>query len=380
MQKKFSPLSFLAAVGAGGISIIPFAFLNYTVPHAKGLIKLADLTAGTWSVWQEILFYGLEVVMLVFAFLHVLLLISLFHRFFHFLGSSDYTELMENPLKNNSILTPFIALAMTMNVLIGPVRFFVPTLSQNLQLLMLPALLVWLVLLLAFFRLEIKTLKSLFLKSVDLTKVGFGWLLDVFALSMLAVTGSGIAALAKSPAIAHTAAFFSLMGASMAIFFLVIKVVLVFQKHFAEKSLPEKQFLPSFLNLVPAVTLLTITFFRLGHYLEAQFSFHIDWYFTLLVTGAFAFETWYLIFGLALLKDYFLQHHFEREHYPAQWALICPFVAYGVLGSFVYSVFVPSPILIAVILLSLVVSILLFADLLIRHLRCGRGSISCMDL
>jgi hypothetical protein len=129
------------------------------------------------------------------------------------------------------------------------------------------------------------------------------------------------------------------------------------------------------------MTLLTITFFRLGHYLETQHSFHLDWYFTLLVTAAFAFETWYLIFGIALLKDYFIKQHFEKDFYPTQWALICPFVAYGVLGSFVYSVFVQSPIFIALILLAMIVSIVFFTDLLIRHYFCHHrdhsGKFSC---
>jgi hypothetical protein len=260
----------------------------------------------------------------------------------------------------------------------------VPALSQNLQAMMIPALAVWLILLFAFLRLEMRVLKSAFVKPVHLAQVGFGWLLDVFALSMLAVTGSGIAALAKVPTTAHIAAFFSLMAATMALFLFGIKIVLVFQKYFADSALPEKQFLPSFLNIVPAATLLSITFFRIGHYLENQHGQHLDWYFTLLITAAFAFETWYLIFGLYLLKDYFKKQHFEREFLPTQWALICPFVAYGVLGSFVYSVFVPSPILMVIILISLATSILLFIDLLVRHLKCHHSNkdngMSCAEI
>jgi len=36
-MKKFSPNMFLMALGAGGIAVSGFAFLNYTVTIAKGL-------------------------------------------------------------------------------------------------------------------------------------------------------------------------------------------------------------------------------------------------------------------------------------------------------------------------------------------------------
>jgi hypothetical protein len=35
MKKTFDPLVFLSALGAGGIAIMPFAFMNYTVPHGN---------------------------------------------------------------------------------------------------------------------------------------------------------------------------------------------------------------------------------------------------------------------------------------------------------------------------------------------------------
>ncbi len=371
MNRKFSPLSFLAAIGAGGISIVPFAFFNYTVPHPKGLVNVSDILLGQANFWQKTIFTSLETVMIVFAFLHIILMIALFSKYIPFLKSSEYLELNNNPLKNNSLLTPFIALAMSMNVLIGPIRFFVPALYENLQSLMLPAIIVWVILVGAFLSVQLHVLKSLFTQKVDLSKIGFGWLLDVFALAMLAVTGSGIAALSKNASIAHLATFISLMLATMAIFFLVIKIIPIFQKYFSDETLPEKPFLPAFLNIVPAITLLAITFFRLGHYLENNHGFHIDWFFTIVITTAFAFETWYLIFGISLLKNYFQKQHFEKEFYITQWSLICPFVAYGVLGSFVYSVFVPTPLLQIIVGISLASSVFLFAHLLYRYFYCA---------
>ena len=71
-----------------------------------------------------------------------------------------------------------------------------------------------------------------------------------------------------------------------------------------------------------------------------------------------------------MLKDYFKKHFFRKEFYVSQWGLICPVVAYAVLGSFVYKVFVQSPILYLTILVTATMSVLLFFMLLVKHGKC----------
>jgi tellurite resistance protein TehA-like permease len=379
MKKRFSPLSFLAAVGAGGISVIPFAFLNYTLEHPKGLIKISDISSSNYDLLNKLLFFSLESVMILFSIIHFVFLFYLIYELVLFIKSDEFDSFMNNPLKNFAILTPFIALVMSMNVIIGPVRFFIPLISDNLQSFMLPALIFWLGIFLSFFVFEMKVIKSNFASPIDLKKIGFGWLIDVFALSMIAVTGSGIAALSTSSSIASVAAFFSLMAALMALFFLFIKIVLVFQRHYSDTSLPEKQFLPGFLNVVPTITLLSITFFRLAHYFSHHSGLDAGWFYTIVITSGFAFETWYLVFGLYLLVHYFKNYHFEKDHFASQWALVCPFVAYAVISAFTYSFFVPSIIFKTISIISMILAIIVFFDLLIKFLFCKKGKYSCEE-
>jgi len=89
------------------------------------------------------------------------------------------------------------------------------------------------------------------------------------------------------------------------------------------------------------------------------------------MTIAFAIEVWYLLFGLSMLKDYFKKHFFKKEFYVTQWGLVCPVVAFAVLGSFVYNVFIPSPLIYGTVLMSLFVAIVLFFLLLARQLKCS---------
>ncbi len=372
-MKKFSPLSFLASLGAGGIAIIPFAYLQYTFPHGKGLVKIADIAHATQPFWNNVFFYSLEAVMVVFTIIHLALSVIFFVKLYDFMKSEGYAEFINNPLVNAAILTPFISIVMTMNVFIGPVRFLVPQMADNLQLLMLPAFVVWVLLFILLMRMEIKLLKTAFEQTYDIQKITFGWLLHPFALGMLTVTGTGFAALAQDPTIAHAAAFLSFVSGSMGLFLLIVKLISVFQKHFAsQEGLGAKQFLPSFLIVVPNVTLYAISAFRIGHYLEKHHAMHLDSYFLLIVTVAFAFETWYMLFGMSLLKDYFKRHYFKKEFYVTQWGLICPFVAYAVLGSFVISVFVPSIVFHILAIAFLLIAVVFYLDLFLRYLKCQK--------
>lgn len=373
-MKKFSPLAFLASLGAGGIAIIPFAYLQYTFPHGKGLVKIADIAHATQPFWNNVFFYSLEAVMVVFTLIHLVLSAVFFVKLYQFVRDEGYRGFIENPLTNAGILAPFISIVMTMNVFIGPVRFLIPQMADNLQALMLPAFIAWVAIFILLMRMEIKLLKTAFVQTYDIQKISFGWLLHPFALGMLTVTGTGFAALAQSAEIAHAAAFLSFVSGSMGIFLLIVKLVSVFQKHFAsQEGLGAKQFLPSFLIVVPNVTLYAIAAFRIGHYLEKHHAMHLDYYFLLVITVAFAFETWYLLFGISLLKDYFKQHYFKNEYYVTQWGLICPFVAYAVLGSFVFSVFVPSIIFHILVIGFLVIAVVFYLDLLFRFLKCQKA-------
>ena len=63
MKKNFNPLLFLSALGAGGIAIMPFAFMNYAVPHPKGLIALEHVLPllQTNMAWLYYFFFAVMI-------------------------------------------------------------------------------------------------------------------------------------------------------------------------------------------------------------------------------------------------------------------------------------------------------------------------------
>jgi len=381
VREKFTPLLFLASLGAGGLSVSFFAILNYTVEHGKGLIKISQIHSGDYSVLLTATYYLMEAGMVLFAILHIVLSVILFVELFKWIGTESYKKVEQNPLTNSSLVTPFISAAMTMNVMLSVVRYFVPAISDNLQSYMLAGLVGFAGLWFFLLKLETKLLKISFVNGYDVNKINFGWLLRPFALAMVTVTGAGIAALAQDSSIAHASAFMVMVSGSLGFFLLMVKLMALFKSHFAGEGLADKQFLPSYLIVVPNITLYALIAFRMGHYLEKQFDAHLVSYFMVVPTLAFAFEVWYMVFGLSLLKEYFAKY-FKSEFHVSQWGFVCPLVAFTVLGTFVYAEFVSSIILFWILVAISIITAVLIIIFLIRQLRCfgfiKPGKIDCI--
>ena len=371
-KKEFYPLQFLSAVGAGGISIIPFAFLQYTYYSGPGLISFNGIQFDGLSPFQSVLFPLLMGIMLLFGTVHLILSAQLFTRLFRWMRSPAYYQLKEDSLHNTTLVTPFISIGMTFNVFIAVVRFFVPLFHNHFQLLMAPALTLWSILWAAIIVKETGMLMSLFSRNFSLDKINFSWLLHPFALAMTTVTGTGLAAMANSPVISGIAAFLSFLSGSQTVFLFGLFFYHALKNQFNSESLPAPKGMPALLSPVPITTLLSISGFRLVHYFEKQFEFHMHWLAVLIVLGGFVFEFWYLGFGLSVMKEYFSRELNTGKFYTETWSLICPFVAFAVLGTFLYKIFIPNTGLYSLILLSAAVSVFLYAVIITRQILCKK--------
>jgi len=362
---------FLASLWAGWISIMPFALMQYSLPHWSGLISISDLFSMGFNTGQWIYYGILLVIMLGFGIVHLVLTVIFLKQLFPRLKTENAKEYIANPIKNAWILTPLLSLAMTMNFLIWTVRFFIPWFANHLQDVMLPALIFRLILAWFTLFLEINLLKKSFVKWFDVDKINFGWLLHPFTIGMVAVVGSGIAALAKNPQIANVAAFFTFTLAWMWFFLFIVKLITLFKKHFASKEwLGDKQFMPSFLIVIPNLTLYGIIAFRLIHYMGIQLWAHVEWLSFTIIIWFFTFSSRYMLFGLKLMKQYFEEHFFKKDYYVTLRGLICPFVAYAVLGSFAYKQFFNSSAIYALIVLFMILAVSTYIFIWIRQLKC----------
>lgn len=159
-----------------------FNFLQFAIPHGKGLIKLSDIQWTRLSIGEITLFLPLTLLMLAFTLLNLVLILSYLKSLGQWMADKEeYNNFIGNPSTNIGIFVPIASLSMTANVIWGPLAFFVPQLSSYLQSIMGPALIFFAFLWIMLFKLEFQVLKILLTKPYDVTKMNFVWLLDVFA-------------------------------------------------------------------------------------------------------------------------------------------------------------------------------------------------------
>jgi hypothetical protein len=60
----------------------------------------------------------------------------------------------------------------------------------------------------------------------------------------------------------------SLVAGTMGMFLLSVKLFSIFKKHFDSEGALHDQFMPTYIIVIPIITVFAISFFRLGHYAE----------------------------------------------------------------------------------------------------------------
>lgn len=365
--KKFEPTLFLIPLGAGGLAITLWAFLMFTLNHGSVLITHSQIEDIAQNSIQLVLYTSVEVIATIMAIIHIITLIILLIQFLNWRKTKEYINYIKNPQVNSSIMTIFLTIDMFFNVVFAIGNHFFFTKYGIFQTVMAPALITWTLLYFITMMFSIRILKTMFTNNFDIDKMHFGFLIHPFALSMLAVTGFGIAAFSESFIISSIAFFLALAPWSVSILLLIVKIVTMFQHHF-KNNLPDRNFLPSTLIVMPIVMLIFMSLFRMGHYLHNQLHIEVNPSYYIFVTMIpFVFLLWYGIFSLTLIKDYFKNF---KEFNVTQWAFICPIAATSVIGYFANKFWlgIYTPLSFTILIFSLV-GVVLYFNLLIKQIK-----------
>lgn len=367
---KFNPLLFQASLAAGGVALMPFNYLQFAVPHSKGLIKWADISWNALTGVQSVLYIPLVAIMLIFIIIHFVLTIIFLKGLISWLKNrEEYNVFMSDPLKNVGIFAPISSLAMTANVFWGPVGFFVPQVSANLQALMLTSLIFFALLWVALISLELKVLKTWISGSVDIKKFNFTWLLDVFSFALVNLMGTGIAAISTNYKIASIAAFGSLFTLSIGFFLLVSKLIYLLYLQIKSDKLPDKPVLPAYFIIIPVTCLFGISFYRIAMYLQNYFSIDIKGISFFIINFSYVITIAWGVFSLYLLSDYFKKDFAKSDFSPPQWALVCALVGSQVLGVYVHGFYFKEPLLAFINYISIISAVLIYFFIFIKFQR-----------
>ena len=338
LREKFSPTCFLAALGAGGLSVSFFMYLMFLVPHPKTPLATFDyvypaLLKGDWLSFVV----GFSLVfILVFAFFHFKLLIFNSKQFLMYKKSENYEKLLGSNAEITLMAIP-LTFAMTINVFFVLGAVFVPGLWDIVEYLFPFALIGFLVV--GFYALKI--FFNFFARVIINGNFNFeqnnnlSQMISIFALSMVAVGFAAPAAMSHNLTVNAIGFFGAIFFASIALLLIFIKLTMGIKNMFQSGISVEAA--PSLWIIIPILTLLGITFVRLSFGLDHNFNTPLNKSSLFLLTSfVLSLQIIFGVLGYIVMKKlgYFEKYIHSEEKSAVSFALICPGVAFMVFGMF----------------------------------------------
>ena len=338
-MKKYTPLYFLGALGAGGLAVSFFMYLQFLIKHETPMVTFNHIFAAfkNGSLLAKILIILAILGILVFAFLHIKLLVWNIKRYLKFKKSKEYKEIV-NTSREVSLMAVPLTLAMSINVgfVLGAV--LVPNLWNYVEYLFPFALIAFLIV--GYYGLKI--FFDYFAPMLSEGKFDFtennslSQMIAVFAFSMIGVGLAAPAAMSHNKIVATIALFFSLFFLSIAGLLMLIKLILGF-KSMLEKGV-NKDASASLWIVIPILTLFGISMFRQSHGI-AHHLVHQNYTssgFFILASIIISLQIFFGILGYMIMKkfNYFKDYVYGDKKSPGSLALICPGVAFFVFGFF----------------------------------------------
>lgn len=338
LKEQYSPLYFLAALGAGGLSVSFFMYLMFLIPHKGVPLTTFDFAypALLRGDWLSFVTAFCTIFIIGFAFLHFKLLFWNIKQYKAFKLTEAFQSL-KNSNSEVTLITLPLTFAMTINVCFVLGALFVPGLWSVVEYLFPFALIGFAVV--GFFSIKIflEYFNRLLVNgNFDFSKNNnFSQMISVFAFTMIGVGFAAPGAMSHHIEINAIGLFGAIFFSAIAILLLIIKLILGFKGMFRHGISPESS--PSLWIIIPILTLLGITFIRI--------SFGLDHHFDQILAKSSLFTltstivSLQFIFGLMGYKvmksiGYFEEFVEGDKKSSVSFSLICPGVAFMVFGIF----------------------------------------------
>lgn len=335
----YSPLYFLASLGAGGLSVTFFMWLMHWIPHPGRTVPVFEDIAAAFaagSVLTQAMIVLAMAAIAFFAFLNIRSLIWNLGRYTAWRKTEAHAKFAKTNAQSQIMALP-LALGMTVNAgfILGLV--FVPGLWNVIEYLFPLAIIAFLAIGVFAFRLYAEFLGRV------LTEGGFnmaannnfGQMLPAFAFAMI---GVGLAAPAALSSVQVTAG----IGLVLSGFFLItaltiVAVALVLGVRSMLENGVGAETAPTLMILIPITTILGILLLRQEHGLGVHFAAHAEAAGSMMMlTQMIAFQVLIGIFGLFVLAKLGYAKRFltGSENSAGAYALVCPGVGFAVLMQF----------------------------------------------
>lgn len=336
---SYSPLYFLASLGAGGLAVTFFMWLMFWVPHPGQPVPVFEDIVGAFAVGGLAMKAMIAVAMAgiaTFAAIAIRSLVWNLRAFSAWKTSEAFGKFTRTNAQSQLMALP-LALAMIVNVgfILGLV--FVPGLWSVVEYLFPLAMIAFLAIAVLAFR-----IMGGFVGRV-LTEGGFncaannnfGQILPAFAFGMVGVGLAAPSALSTTPAIAGVSLVLSTFFLVAAVLIAVVAMILGIRAMMENGANPETA--PTLMIIVPLVTVLGILMLRQSHGLGEHFGQMTSAGEDLsLLTKFVSVQVLFGLFGLLILarQGYAKRFIFGSENSPGSYALVCPGVGFAVMLHF----------------------------------------------
>ena len=339
-DQSYSPLYFLASLGAGGLAVTFFMYLMFWVPHPGRPVPvfedlMAVLASGSTPLKAAVVIAMVGIA--IFVFLNVKMLIWNFAALSRFKTTPAYEKLRQTNGETTLLAAP-LATAMTINggFIVGLV--FVPQLWSLVEYLFPAAMVAFVLVGIWAFRLIGHFLGRVLAEggAFDMTAHNsFAQLLPAFALSMVAVGLSAPAAMSGNTIVVGIGLLLSTFFGVTAMLYAAYASVTAFSSMLMHGTAREAG--PTLLVMVPLLTVLGIMMMRQDHGLHTAFEVHGAPAETLiLLARILTIQIVFLLLGLLVMarQKYFSDFVFGDKLSPGSYALVCPGVALSVMLHF----------------------------------------------
>lgn len=339
MRERYSPLYFLASLGAGGLTVTFFMFLMFWVPHPGQPVPIFEDIAKAFATGGVSMQVAIAVAMAgiaVMAFTNIRLLIWNFRE----LGAFQQTDAWAAMTRSNAetqVLAGPLAAAMTVNVgfILGLV--FVPGLWGVVEYLFPLAMAAFMLIGIWALRLTGRFLRRVLSEGGFDMKANnsFAQMMPAFALAMVGVGLAAPVAMSLTPLTAGIAIALSLFFITLATIGTVIAMVMGLSSILQHGT--AKEAAPTLMVVIPILTVVGIAWMRLSHGLHVHFGVHGGAGETLVfLARILSLQVMVALVGVMVLRaqGYWAAFIASDAKSAGSYALICPGVALNVMLHF----------------------------------------------
>lgn len=338
-QPEYHPLYFLAALGAGGLSVTFFLYFMFLVPHPDAPVVTANHLLELWASgadWtRPLIILGISA-MLVMAGMHVRLLVWNLLRYRRWRREISLEQLQAGN-KDVALMTIPLTLTMTINVLFAVGAATIPGLWEIAEYLFPGVLLVLVILGAVALRMYGRYLARLMVTGAFdfIGNANLGQMMPIFAFAMIAVAFAAPGAMSQSQLVNTVGLFFAIFFLSLSALLGLVKLVVGVNSMFRHGLTASAS--PSLWILIPILTLSGITLVRLIMGLQHGFDLDVPKPALFVLTSVIlSLEILFGLLGYVVMRrlGYFRDYLHGDQYSPGAYSLICPGVAFFVFGWF----------------------------------------------